>query len=275
MNVIDQEISMSQRGSMIQGVLFDKDGTLVDFRLTWLPAYRALARELAGLALPGKPEPAIADLEKRILLRLGYDLATSAFAPASPLLWATNAVLADLLADQTELRGLNAHAVARAHLEDVERYPAMPVGDLRALFERLCRRGMKLGIATMDSTCSAGDLAARFQLCNYLSFVAGCDAGHGHKPASGMVDGFCRATGLLAEEVVVIGDTLADLAMARNAGTAAALAVLTGALPAQVLAPHADAVLPDIHHLEAWLDAHPRGLPDPSAAANYPATAPR
>ena len=32
----------------IGGVLFDKDGTLIDFRATWLPAYEAIVRDLFG-----------------------------------------------------------------------------------------------------------------------------------------------------------------------------------------------------------------------------------
>lgn len=31
------------RSSPIHGILFDKDGTLLDFCATWIPAYRAAA----------------------------------------------------------------------------------------------------------------------------------------------------------------------------------------------------------------------------------------
>ena len=64
---------------------------------------------------------------------------------------------------------------------------------------------------------------------------------------------FCAAHGLRPDEVIVVGDTPADLLMARNAGCARAIAVLTGAIPEHVLAPLADHVLPSVQQLESVL----------------------
>lgn len=239
---------------MIGGILFDKDGTLVDFRRTWMPAYRGLALDLAASALPDDRSSAD-DLAHALLARLGYDGATDRFAPDSKLLWATNDDLAQALAQEPELRHLDVETIAHAHFSDAERYPPVPVGDLPALFTRLRDHGLMLGIATMDSTQSAHALVDRFTLAAHLSYVVGYDAGHGAKPAATMVHGFCAATGLAPAQVVVIGDTLADLQMARAAGAGAAIAVLTGALPADTLAPFADQVLDSVQDLEAWLHA--------------------
>ena len=57
-----------------RGILFDKDGTLIDFRATWIPAYHGVAEELAqrlggGAAMTGV-----------LLARLGYDTAADSFA---------------------------------------------------------------------------------------------------------------------------------------------------------------------------------------------------
>jgi phosphoglycolate phosphatase len=235
----------------VRGILFDKDGTLVDFRRTWMPAYQGVARDLATAA-DGRGQ-APHDLAERLLARLGYDAAAGRFDPESPLLWATNEALAQALAAAPELHGLDVHTIAHAHFADAERYPPAPVGDLPGLFASLRAHGLVLGIATMDSTGSAQALADRFGLSPHLAWIAGYDAGHGAKPAATMVTGFCAATGLVPEEVAVVGDTLADLQMARAAGAAVALAVLTGALPGETLAPSADAVLGSVQDLEAWL----------------------
>ena len=200
---------MSER-SRIKGILFDKDGTLIDFRATWLAAYRGAAAELCRAAGLG-PGFAVTLLD-----RSGYDSLTDSFAATSPLLWATNAAIAERWAAEPELRGQpGAIELVLAHFDDAERYPAVAVGDLAALFGRLGARGLRLGVATMDSTAKAEAALAGLGLRPRLDFVTGYDGGFGEKPGPGMVRGFCAATGLTPQEILVVGDTAADLEMAR------------------------------------------------------------
>ncbi len=232
----------------VRGILFDKDGTLIDFRATWLAAYRGAAVELAqeaGLA------PAFAE---QLLARSGYDATSDSFTEASPLLWATNSAIARQWANEPELRHVrDAFAIATRHFADETRYPPVPVGDLAALFTTLDRRGIALGLATMDTTEKAHGTLATLGLAGRLAFVTGYDGGHGEKPEPGMVLGFCAATGLAPAEVLVVGDTAADLLMARAAGAAMAVAVLTGATPRPILDRHADVVLASVMQLESLL----------------------
>ena len=65
-----------------------------------------------------------------------------------------------------------------------------------------------------------------------------------------MVRGFCAATGLEPGEIVVVGDTAADLQMARAAGAGVAIAVLTGATPRDLLDALADHVLESVMQIE-------------------------
>jgi phosphoglycolate phosphatase len=232
----------------IKAILFDKDGTLIDFRKTWLAAYRGAAAELAevaGLA------PGFVDV---LLARHGYDAATDSFTAESPLLWATTRDQAVLRSAEVELAGVgDVEQRLERHFSDLDAYPPVPVTDLVGLFERLRRRGLKLGVATMDSTAAAEATLARFAAHGLIDFVAGCDSGHGIKPAPGMVLGFCAAVGITPGEVAVVGDHLADLAMARAAGAGLAIAVLTGGCPAAALEAEADLVLPSIVDLEPAL----------------------
>jgi phosphoglycolate phosphatase len=232
----------------VRGILFDKDGTLIDFRATWLAAYQGAATELATLAGLG------GDFAEALLARSGYDATTDSFAETSPLLWATNRAIAEAWAGQPELAGIDgAMAVAEAHFADETRYPPVPVGDLAVLLDRLRGQGLRLGVATMDTTAKARAMLAGLGLEGRLDFVTGYDGGFGEKPDPGMVHGFCAAVGLAPAEVVVVGDTAADLLMARAAGAAMAVAVLTGATPRGVLDRHADHVIASIMTLEALL----------------------
>ena len=232
----------------IRAILFDKDGTLFDFRKTWLAAYRGAAAELAELAALG---PCFVDA---LLSRHGYDPATDTFAAESPLLWATTRDQAVLWSAEPELAAVaDVEQRLERHFSDLDAYPPVPVTDLVGLFGRLRGRGIKLGIATMDGTAATEAILVRIAARELIDFLACCDGDHGIKPDPGMVLGFCAAVGVTPREVAVVGDNLADLAMARAAGAGLAVAVLTGGCPAAALEAEADLVLPSIAELESAL----------------------
>lgn len=231
--------------SAIRGVLFDKDGTLFDFFATWVPAYELAAAKLAD---------GDAALTPKLLRAAGHDPDSGRVDPRSVLAGGTNGELAALWAgmlgrsDVADIEAdLNAFFMAYGSAS------AKPVTDLPAFFGRLKTRGLALGLATMDSHAAAETAISAFGLAGLLDFFTGYDSGHGAKPGPGMVQGFCRAIGLPAEHVAVVGDTLHDMEMARAAGAGLAVGVLTGATPREVLEPHADYVLGSIAELEALL----------------------
>ena len=233
----------------IRAILFDKDGTLIDYRATWQAANRAAALDLAAAA--GLDE-GFAD---ELLRRLGYEPSSGEFAADSPLLWATNAEIAARWSTAPELEGVdNVHARVERCFADQAAFPPVPVTELAPLFDRLVARGLRLGVATMDGSAAAEATLARLAVRDRIAFLAGADSGFGLKPEPGMVLGFCTALGLAPAEVLVVGDHPADLAMARAAGAGVAVAVLTGGCPPAALDGLADIVLPSIAELEAGLD---------------------
>jgi phosphoglycolate phosphatase len=243
----------------IRAILFDKDGTLIDYRATWLAANQAAAGDLAAAA--GRP-PAFAD---ELLRRLGHDPVSGAFAPDSPLLWASNGEIAARWSAQPELAQVaDVLALVEHRFADQDAFPPIPVTDLAGLFDRLAARGLTLGVATMDSTAAAEAMLARFALRDRIAFVAGADGGFGLKPEPGMVQGFCAALGIAPGAVAVVGDNLADLAMARAAGAGLAIAVLTGGCPPAALEIAADMVLASVAELEAGLDHWTRAASPPA-----------
>jgi phosphoglycolate phosphatase len=229
----------------IRAVLFDKDGTLIDFRATWIPAYEAIVRELFGA------DDALAD---RLLAGGGYDPATGEMDPTSVLAAGTNDEIAALWAgilgrdDAAALaREVNARFIAHA------RTTLVAVTDLPPLFRRLRERGFGLGVATNDSEMALHQQLAQLGIADLVDFACGFDSGHGSKPGAGMVEAFARALGLPTETIAIVGDSLHDLEMARAAGAGLTIGVLTGASPRATLAPHADHVLASIAELESVL----------------------
>lgn len=229
----------------IRAILFDKDGTLFDFFKTWMPLYAELATRLVG-----RDEARIT----RILKASGYDRETGQLDPGSPLAAGSNRSIAE--AWLTELPGVDLEDLTRrmdAQFGESLSTNPVPVTDLAALFGRLKGRGLKLGVATMDSHAAATAAIEAFELVGLVDFVAGYDSGHGMKPGPGMVHAFCRAIELPEAAVAVVGDTPHDLEMARAAGAGLAIGVLTGAAARAVLAERADHVLDSIADLESLL----------------------
>ena len=144
--------------------------------------------------------------------------------------------------------------VVLRHFSDLERYPPQAVGDLPALLGRLRGRGLALGIATMDDTAIAHATAAtaRHRGPARLHRRRRCRARREARRRAWRWRSAPPAVSCPAE-VIVVGDTPADLLMARNAGCARAIAVRTGATPLHLVEPLADHVLGSVQELERLL----------------------
>jgi len=241
----------------ISGLLFDKDGTLLDFARTWPAAYRAAAADLAARAKTSTAAQAPA-LAETLLRRAGYD-AEGRLEPGSPLAAGSNAEIAAIWAAEPALAAVGdvLAAIERVFARFAATAPAT-VPELADLFARLNRRGLTLGVATNDSAAATAAWLDRVGVAAHLDFVCGADSGHGAKPGPGMVRAFCAATGLAPAAVAVIGDTAHDLDMARAAGAGLAVAVLGGVGDREQLAPRADRVIASVAEVEAALADHLR-----------------
>lgn len=226
---------------MIDGIVFDKDGTLFDFRSSWGgfagTVLNRLGRDDAHRAALGAA--------------MGFDPQTGQFAPDSLMIAATADEIAAVMLPQLPqmsqdetvdlLNTLSAAALM---------HPAVP---LRAVLGALRARGLRIGLATNDTEAPARSHLDAAGITDLFDFVAGCDTGFGAKPEPGMLLGFARSQGLDPARVAMVGDSRHDLIAARRAGMRA-VAVLTGVADTAELAPHADVVLADIGALGAWID---------------------
>lgn len=230
----------------IKALLFDKDGTLLDYDKTWLP----INREVALFAANG--DLGLAD---ELLAAGGHDPKTDRVAPNAPFASAGLDGLTDLL---TRHLGPNRarpdlkRNIARIFTEGGAQHSTLLPHVRKTLLE-LSARGYVLGLATNDTATGLEASLAKHDVLNLFAFRCGCDSGHGAKPAPGMVQAFSASTHISMTAIAVIGDSVHDLAMAHAAGAGAAIAVLSGTGTQSDLSPEASLVIASVADLPALL----------------------
>lgn len=230
----------------IAGLLFDKDGTLVDFDATW---GRAAHRVIDAMS---RGEPAT---YARLAEAMHFVAEECRFLPTSPMIAGATSDYMPLWAsilERQEGPELSAEIDRRFDVETLDGLTAL--GEPSAVFAALRGLGLRLGIATNDSERGAASQCERLGLLPHLDFMAGYDSGYGSKPEPGMIRAFVARTGLDAAEVALVGDSRHDLDAARAAGVLA-IAVLSGPATRATLEPHADHVIQSIADLPALVRA--------------------
>ena len=231
----------------IKAVLFDKDGTLVDFHLTWSAASYEAMRHLAG-----------GDATKmaRLVEINDFDTESGRIRPTSMLVAQSSA---DYGVHWAQALGETPNQAFFTRMDDLLSAECLkyvtPIGDPPWLLSTLKAEGYLLGICTNDSEAGARAQCEKLGLMPWLDAVIGYDSGHGRKPGPGPILGFAAAHGIAASEVALVGDSTHDLHAVRAAG-GTAIAVLSGFADRDELAPHADYVIDDVMALPALLLAH-------------------
>ena len=223
-------------------VIFDKDGTLIDFGAMW----RGWATEVAAAlrASTGRP------IEGPLFAMFGYDPAAGRILPGGGLAATPMARLRDRTRDILVAAGLTTSDAERAlqmawHAPDPVAL-ARPLTDLRALFSGLRRSGRRIAIATSDDREPTERTLAALDLAGSVDATVCADDGIVVKPAPDMVLHLCATFGIAPDRTAVVGDTREDLWMARAAGAGLTIGVLTGVDDREDLAPFADLVLDSV-----------------------------
>lgn len=222
----------------IEAIIFDKDGTLFDFRRTWEVWAERVLEELSD-----------GDTDRRQALSqaIGYD-SKQGFHPSSVVIAGTSAEVGDAL---SSVLGRRPGEVITVVDRIAASTPQQEVPGLASTLAVLARRH-KLGVVTNDAEVPARVHLSAVGITEHFDFIAGYDSGHGAKPAPGPLLAFSAATGTRPARTLMVGDSRHDLTAGRAAGMET-IGVLTGIAVADDLADLADAILPDISHLPDWI----------------------
>lgn len=228
-------------------IIFDKDGTLLDFDQMWGGWALEIARQLEGAS--GKP---LIDLLAR---SWGFDPITKHVEPDGELAGKTLAYLHDLTLNTLRSNGFSGDAAARVvaaawHLPDSMSL-VRPITNLQLLFTQLHSLGSKIAIATLDDRAPTQTTFTELGVLKYVDALVCADDGVELKPAPDMILKVCDDLNIHPTQCAMIGDSVSDLQMGRNARVGMTVGVLTGLSNAEKLKPFADHIISSIKDLTA------------------------
>ncbi len=223
----------------IELVVFDKDGTLISFEAMWT----GWARELGSRLEIATRRPVAGD----VFSAIGYDPVNDRVQPGGPLAISTMAGVEERVAAVLR-RWCPSVAAARRILAEAWFEPdpvarALPLADLRRLFAALRADGRRIAVATTDDRRPTEATLAGLGLADLVDASLCGDDPDPVKPEPAALVALAARSGVSIARTAMVGDTPADLRMARVAGAGRAIGVASGVTSAAELQADADTVL--------------------------------
>lgn len=229
----------------IKGILFDKDGTLLQFGSIWIKVVEEVIDEL--LKMIGETGNRI--LKKKLCLSIGLkdeEVDEKGFLASGTTLDIANAfqeVLPKHIPYLPQWMSENIYKKTKESIDYVK-----PVCNLSALLSAIQQKGIIIGIATADDFETTVLCLQHLGIENEIQFLGTGDV-YEKKPCSQVVEKFCEQFGLEKEEVAFVGDTVVDLKTAKNGKVRYGIGVLSGVGSKQELQNLADFIIPNVEHL--------------------------
>ncbi len=194
------------------------------------------------------------DIREALCACYGYDMTRKKILPDGKLTCTPMWRLREMLVEVIESSGLSRDQ-AQAAVNDAWLVPdpvllAKPFTDVKKLFTNIHKLGIQIAIATTDDRFPTEAMLEAFGVTGLVSTMVCADDGIKAKPAPDMVTTICARLNVDPSKVIVIGDTVADLIMARSAGVGFVIGVLSGVGSLEKLTPLADILMDTVDTLQ-------------------------
>jgi phosphoglycolate phosphatase len=206
--------------SNIQAILFDKNGTLEDSEV-YLRSLGQKAARLIDAQIPGIGEP----------LLMAFGINSNTLDVAGLIAVASRReteIAAAAYIAETGKGWFESLRIARQALDEAEKFlgttPApLFTGALEAL-QSLSAAELKLGIVSAATTTEVREFVAQHDLSDYIQVQIGVDDGLS-KPDPALFLQACQALGIESGATLMVGDSVGDMRMARDAKAAGCIGI--------------------------------------------------
>lgn len=239
----------------IRGILFDKDGTLIDFYSLWLSATETVIPNfLEENGLPSD-ERTIKVVLEAIGVKDGTVDPNGAIA-YKPFMGIAEDIREALVKEAIPVTITTAEICSQI----VEMFDAVLTAenreyvtftDTKKLFQELKNQGIYIGLATADTYGTAKKCMQGIGVFEYFDFIGSDDGVMKAKPDPDMLERFAGQFGIAPEEIAVVGDTKNDIRFAKSAN-AVSIGVLCGLGSKQDLE-NADYIIDSVDNLLSLL----------------------
>jgi|TARA_B100000315_G_scaffold19152_2_gene16895 HAD superfamily hydrolase (TIGR01549 family) len=231
--------------------VFDKDGTLIDFHAVWGPRLVLGAKTLAAKTGLGD------GFVNHLYRASGYNADTGGTLGQGPLATAPLHQFTVIVASVLFQHGLTwdrALALSEDHMGSAmtatpTAQEIIPRGTIGESLKRLVDAEIPAVIATTDNRLATEIMLHELGLEPFFADVRCGDDDGPVKPDIAVLAQIAHSQELDVSELVMVGDTVSDLTMARKAGAGLCVGITGGAGSPAELQAHADVLIGDISEI--------------------------
>ncbi len=203
---------------MIKGILFDKDGTLIEFTNVW---YEIIGRIFETLEVDYQISQATI---KKIKMVSGYQ--EDGFEKESIIQYSSTYQIVDIwnkmiCEEQVGEQGSITYSELLKLFEEKAIGKDLEIHAIEGVTEMLGYlkdKGYSLGVATADTEIPTKYGLEKAKIINFFDYIGCTKEGIQPKPSPDMAHHFCLDRNLLLQEILIVGDSVTDMQFADNAG---------------------------------------------------------
>ena len=235
----------------ISGVVFDKDGTLIDSHIYWGRIIEKRARSIMGtFYLPDT-------FYDNLCLQMGYSTSSRRLLPEGPIALVGREVVINILCDY--LKSINvdtdedelSEIFISTHMEfekEMPKYVHILPG-VKNFIQELINHNIKLSLVTSDSLHLTNQILYQLKIKEYFEIIIGKESTKESKSTGVPATKAVEAMKLDPNKVICVGDAPVDAIMAKKSGLQACICITTGQTGQRELQEHSPYIIETMEQL--------------------------